>query len=154
MDVRVVVSPANNGYRVRIIGVESPVRSWLKVYPTKETCLSELRAARLITQADHDEVIADASSLNEAMLVFTNKANDRVLCALGYTEQKRVHQLILGGARVKDTSPKCAVDAYHDIPSVLEVAAIERIQKILRGASALIKIELYELAGVGSQRNL
>ena len=58
------------------------------------------------------------------------------------------------GARVKDTSPKCAVDAYHDIPSVLEVAAIERIQKILRGASALIKIELYELAGVGSQRNL
>ena len=41
----------------------------------------------------------------------------------------------------------------HDTPSVLEIAAMERVHKVLRGASALIKIELDELAGGGSQRN-
>lgn len=65
-------------------------------------------------------------------------------------------QEILDGVQsdLKALDRQKAVSDDHDAPSVLEIAAIERIQKILRGASTLIKIELDELAGVGSQRNL
>jgi hypothetical protein len=46
--------------------------------------------------------------------------------------------------KAMDRQKTVAVD--HNVPSILEIAAMERIQKILRGASALIKIELDELA--------
>jgi hypothetical protein len=51
-----------------------------------------------------------------------------------------------------DRQKTAAVD--HDTPSTLEIAAMERIEMILRGASALVKVELKELARVGTQRSL
>jgi hypothetical protein len=67
----------------------------------------------------------------------------------------QLFQAILDGIQsdLKALERQKTIDEDHDTPSVLETAAIERIQKILRGASTLIKIELDELVGVGSQRN-
>ena len=64
-------------------------------------------------------------------------------------------QEILDGIRsdLKALDRQKTVDADHDSPSILEIAAVEGIQKILRGASALIKIELDQLADMGPQGN-
>jgi hypothetical protein len=86
IDVRVLIIRSFDGYRVRILASGSPMRSWLKVYPSKVSCLTELEGAKL---AATDDCIV-ISTQKEPCWVIHTKTDSDLLTMLGFVEQRQL----------------------------------------------------------------
>jgi hypothetical protein len=90
IDVRVLIIPSIGGYRVRVLAPGPPARSWLKVYVSKLSCMSELECARLAA-GESNELLQSDFDVRGTMLVIHTKADSNMLSTLGFVEQNHDH---------------------------------------------------------------
>lgn len=91
IDVRVLIIQPFDGYRVRILAPGPPKRSWLKVYGSKLSCVSELECAKLAATGESNEVLQSDFDISGTMLIIHTKADFDMLRVLGFIEIKQAH---------------------------------------------------------------
>jgi hypothetical protein len=90
IDVRVLIIRSFYGYGVRILAPAPPTRSWLKVYPSKVSCLTELENAKLAATGESNELLHSDFDTRGAMLVIHTKTDSDLLTKLGFVEQRQL----------------------------------------------------------------
>jgi hypothetical protein len=90
IDVRVLIIRSIDGYRVRVLAPGPPARSWLKVYVSKLSCMSELEWARLAATGESNELLQSDFDVRGTMLVIHTKADSDMLTMLGFVEQRQL----------------------------------------------------------------
>jgi hypothetical protein len=90
IDVRVLIIRSFDGYRVRVLAPAPPTRSWLKVYPSKVLCLTELESAKLAATGESNELLNSDFDTKGTMLVIHTKTDSDLLTTLGFVEQRQL----------------------------------------------------------------
>jgi hypothetical protein len=90
MDARVLIVRVDEGYKVRVFLLETPTRSWLKVYYSKAFCMTELKAAEVIMPAEAKDALTDYFETAGDMLIFQTDVEPNWLRVMGFTELEKV----------------------------------------------------------------
>jgi hypothetical protein len=90
MDVRLlIVWHPTNLFQVCVFAPIS-ARGWMKMYPSKMECFSELRGMDLLTCDEEDEALASDFDVKDRMLIIHAQADSQTLLEAGFTEDNPV----------------------------------------------------------------
>lgn len=87
MNVRLLISESQEGYKVCVLAPELPSRSWIKEYETKADCLTELAYVEIAPPGEIAEALNTDLEDSIAMLVLESDVDPAVLRAAGFTEK-------------------------------------------------------------------
>jgi hypothetical protein len=88
MNARILIIRVMEGFRVAAFTIESPVKKWIKIYRTKDTCLVALRTADLISPPDFEESAVSDFENTGSMMVFHVELDVETLHKAGFVEEK------------------------------------------------------------------
>jgi hypothetical protein len=84
MKVTLLLTLAEEGYRVLVIEPGPPTRTWLRFYPTKRLCMGELHHFDLMTSDEAADAMLGDFDERGGMLVFDTETDDPTLAEAGF----------------------------------------------------------------------
>ena len=84
MKVTLLIVLVDEGYRVRVIETGPPTRTWLRVYASKQLCMSELHHFNLMSTDEAANALLGEFEKNQDMLAMQVKTDQDTLEAAGF----------------------------------------------------------------------